>query len=77
MGFGGINDDYNDFDDVKAKERKKTMDRFKKIYQQGTVDVIETWLDTETGVQYVFHRNGNAAGFTPLLDKDGKPVVTP
>ncbi|CVI66348.1 hypothetical protein BN3660_00489 [Eubacteriaceae bacterium CHKCI004] len=77
MGFGGINDDYNDFDDVKAKERKKTMDRFKKIYQQGTVDVIEIWLDTETGVQYVFHRNGNAAGFTPLLDKDGKPVVTP
>lgn len=76
MGFGGINDDYNDFDDVKAKERKKTMDRFKKIYQQGTVDVIEIWLDTETGVQYVFHRNGNAAGFTPLLDKDGKPVVT-
>lgn len=77
MGFGGINDDYNDFDDVKAKERKKTMERFKKIYQQGTVDVIEIWLDTETGVQYVFHRNGNAAGFTPLLDKDGKPVVTP
>ena len=77
MGFRGINDDYNDFDDVKAKERKKTMDRFKKIYQQGTVDVIEIWLDTETGVQYVFHRNGNAAGFTPLLDKDGKPVVTP
>ena len=77
MGFGGINDDYNDFDDVKAKERKKTMDRFKKIYQQGTVDVIEIWLDTETAVQYVFHTNGNAAGFTPLLDKDGKPVVTP
>lgn len=77
MGFRGINDDYNDFDDVKAKERKKTMDRFKKIYQQGTVDVIEIWVDTETGVQYVFHRNGNAAGFTPLLDKYGKPVVTP
>ena len=53
------------------------MERFKKIYQQGTIDVIEIWLDTETGVQYVFHRNGNAAGFTPLLDKDGKPVVTP
>lgn len=77
MGFGGINDDYSDFDDVKAKERKKTMERFKKIYQQGTIDVIEIWVDTETGVQYVFHRNGNAAGFTPLLDKYGKPVVTP
>lgn len=48
------------------------MDRFKKIYQQGTIDVVEIWVDTQTGVNYVFHRNGNAAGFTPLLDKDGK-----
>lgn len=53
------------------------MERFKKVYQQGTIDVIEIWVDTETGVNYVFHRNGNAAGFTPLLDKEGKPVVTP
>ena len=53
------------------------MNRFKKIYSQGTIDIIEIWVDTETGVNYVFHRNGNAAGFTPLLDKDGKPVVTP
>ena len=51
------------------------MERFKKIYHQGTIDVIEIWVDTETGVNYVFHRNGNAAGFTPLLDKDGKPIV--
>lgn len=53
------------------------MERFKKVYSQGTVEVIEIWVDTETGVNYVFHRNGNAAGFTPLLDKEGKPVVTP
>ena len=53
------------------------MERFKKIYHQGTIDVVEIWIDTETGVNYVFHRNGNAAGLTPLLDKDGKPVVTP
>lgn len=53
------------------------MERFKKIYQQGTIDVVEIWVDTETGVNYVFHRNGNAAGFTPLLDKEGKPTVTP
>ena len=50
---------------------------FKKVYQQGAIDVVEIWIDTETGVNYVFHRNGNAAGFTPLLDKEGKPVVTP
>ena len=49
------------------------MERFKKTYQQGTIDVIEIWVDTQTGVNDVFH---NAAGFTPLLDKEGKPVVT-
>lgn len=52
------------------------MDRFKKTYSQGTIDAFEIWVDTETGVNYVFHRNGNAAGFTPLLDKEGNPIVT-
>ena len=53
------------------------MERFKKIYQQGTIDVIEIWVDTQTGVNYLFHRNGNAAGFAPLLDPEGNPAVTP
>ena len=52
------------------------MDRFKKVYRQGSIEVIEIYVDTETGVNYLFHRNGNAAGLTPLLDKDGKPVVS-
>ena len=52
------------------------MDRFEKIYSQGAIDAMEIWVDKETGVQYLFHRNGNAAGLTPLLDKEGKPVVT-
>jgi hypothetical protein cdifA_03248 len=53
------------------------MERFKKIYKQGVLEVVEIWVDTETGVNYIFHRYGDAAGFTPLLDKDGKPVLTP
>lgn len=53
------------------------MDRFEKVYSQGIIDVTEIWLDKETGVQYLFHRNGNAAGLALLLDKDGKPVVIP
>lgn len=53
------------------------MERFKKIYKQGVLEVVEIWVDTETGVKYIFHRYGDAAGFTPLLDKDGKPIVTP
>lgn len=52
------------------------MKRFEKIYSQGTIEVMEIWVDTETGVQYLFHRNGSASGFTPLLDKEGKPVIT-
>lgn len=52
------------------------MDRFKKVYRQGSIEVVEIWVDTETGVNYLFHRNGNASGLTPLLDKDGKPVVS-
>ncbi len=53
------------------------MDRFKKVYHQGTMNVVEIWVDTETGVNYVFHKDGYAGGLTPLLDKEGKPVVTP
>ena len=52
-------------------------ERFKKIYSQGTLNVTEIWVDTETGVNYVFHASGYSGGMTPLLDKDGKPVVTP
>lgn len=55
---------------------EKNNSRFTKIYAQGTISVTEIWIDTFTGVQYIFYRNGNAAGFTPLLDKDGKPVVS-
>ena len=52
-------------------------ERFEKIYSQGFVTVTEIWVDKETGVNYLFHRDGNAAGFTPLLDRDGKPVISP
>ena len=50
--------------------------RFTKTYSQGVLDVMEIWVDKETGVNYLFHWNGSAAGLTPLLDADGKPVVT-
>lgn len=52
-------------------------DRFEKIYSQGVLNIIEIWVDKETGVNYMFHASGNAGGLTPLLDRDGKPVVSP
>ena len=51
-------------------------DRFIQAYAKGIVTLNEIWIDRETGVNYFFHQSGNAAGLTPLLDKDGKPVIT-
>ncbi len=54
-------------------------DRFVKVYSQGngfTSGQIRIYVDRVTGVNYVFCHDGYAGGLTPLLDKDGKPVVT-
>lgn len=50
--------------------------RFEKVYTQGAMDIVEIWIDTETGVNYMYRQSGYSGGLTPLLDKDGKPVVT-
>ena len=55
----------------------KTEDRFIKIYSQGAMNVTEIWVDKETGVNYLFHASGYSGGLTPLLDRDGKPIVSP
>lgn len=52
-------------------------ERFEVVYTQGKINYIEIWVDKETGVNYVFHGSGYAGGMTVLLDKDGKPVITP
>lgn len=52
-------------------EAKKEK-RFEKVYSQG-VGSTEIWIDRETGVNYLFY----AGGLTVLVDKDGKPVVSP
>ena len=50
--------------------------RFEKIYNQGKLEVVEIWVDKETGVNYLFHTSGYAGGLTPLLDRDGKPIIS-
>ena len=50
--------------------------RFEKIYSQS-MGSIEIWVDNETGVNYLYHQSGYSGGLTVLLDKDGKPVITP
>lgn len=54
-----------------AKEK-----RFIKIYTQE-MGSTEIWVDKETGVNYLFHAGGYAGGLTVLMNKEGKPVITP
>ncbi len=50
--------------------------RFVKVYDDGAFGSNEIWVDTKTGVNYLFHAAGYAGGMTPLLNADGTPVVT-
>lgn len=60
-----------------AKSKMAENKRFEKIYSQGSLNVMEIWVDKETGINYIFHQSGYAGGLTPLLNRDGKPVVSP
>ena len=50
--------------------------RFEKVYTQNA-GTIEIFVDRETGVNYLYRTSGYSGGLTVLLDKDGKPVITP
>ena len=56
---------------------KMSEKRFEKVYSQGVIDVMEIWVDKETGVNYLYHAAGYSGGMTPLLDREGKPVISP
>lgn len=55
----------------------KNNDRFVKTYTQGILmGSTEILVDKATGVNYLFRSSGYAGGLTPLLDRDGKPIIT-
>ena len=58
-------------------EKMAKNERFERTYSQGTMNVTEIWVDKETGVNYLYHAAGYSGGLTPLLDRDGKPVISP
>ena len=53
-----------------AKEK-----RFEKVYSQGAMSTNEIWVDTQTGVQYLYHCAGNSGGMCTLVDAEGKPLL--
>lgn len=57
--------------------RNEERERFEIVYQEGGFMGAKTiYVDKETGVNYLFIVSGYAGGLTPLLDAEGKPVVT-
>ena len=49
--------------------------RFIKIYTQD-LGTNQIWVDRVTGVNYLYHCSGYGGGLTPLLDREGKPIIS-
>lgn len=54
-----------------AKEK-----RFVITYSQNLCEVV-IYVDKQTGVNYMYVKRGHGGGLTPLLNRDGTPVITP
>ena len=54
------------------------MDRFdiKEKESMGLITEASIVIDKETGVNYLFVQRGYGGGLTPLLDSEGKPIIT-
>ena len=55
-------------------------DRFIKTLVDGggfTENHMAIYVDKKTGVNYLFSCSGNAGGLCVLVDREGKPIVTP
>ena len=54
----------------------KKEERFIRIHSEN-FDSEVILVDRKTGVNYLFVSRGYAGGLTPLLNRDGTPIVTP
>ena len=53
----------------------KHDDRFIKVHSEAMGGRM-ILVDKVTGVNYLFVSSGYAGGLTPLLDREGKPIIT-
>ena len=51
--------------------------RFVKTWSDGALGSNEIWVDRVTGVNYLYHNGGYGGGLTVLVDREGKPIITP
>ena len=56
-----------------AKKEKRFIQTYteRSAFQETSI-----WVDRETGVNYLWHTSGYGGGLTPLLDREGKPIIT-
>ena len=55
-------------------------DRFVKVLVDNggfTENQMAIYVDRQTGVNYLFTQAGYAGGLCVLVDREGKPIVTP
>ena len=54
--------------------------RFEVVFWEGNSNkdggLRQIMVDTETGINYLVWKSGYAGGITPLLDREGKPVIS-
>lgn len=52
------------------------MKRFVWRESEGFLKETRIIVDTKTGVNYLFVAAGYSGGLIPLIDADGKPIIT-
>ena len=65
---------------MEVREMAKKDNRFEVVYKEGSQISDEgqrqILVDKQTGVNYLVWKSGYAGGITPLLDSEGKAVVS-
>ena len=57
---------------------KKETGRFVKVLEEsGIITSSEVWVDTQTGVQYLYHASGSSGGLTVLVDALSSTAAPP
>ncbi|MDD6646173.1 MAG: DUF6440 family protein [Oscillospiraceae bacterium] len=58
----------------------KKNNRFEISEKEGSslkdAGLVQIIVDKQTGVNYLWVKSGYAGGLTPLLDEEGKPIIT-
>ena len=63
------------FQEVSFMAKKEK--RFVRTHTESSaLEENSIWVDGETVLIYLWHSAGHAGGMTPLLDREGKPIIT-